>query len=189
MSSELSPQQAADALAEIDTARATMRRAIREHRGHYHLWIWGVVWIAMPLTAHFGGDRAARFFPWICAVGGVLSFLVGLAQGGQIRRPANGRFLATMIAIWAFAAVFPFVLRVPFDSSRTLYAYCCLVAMLTYVVAGLWTDSYLLWVGLIVTVLILGGVFLFPGIFWIWMATFGGGTLVLTGFYVRHFWR
>ena len=39
------------------------------------------------------------------------------------------------------------------------------------------------------TAIILAGVFLFPGIFWLWMAVFGGGALIASGFYVRHFWR
>ena len=63
-----------------------------------------------------------------------------------------------------------------------------LVAMQAYVVAGLWIDSYLLWLGIAVTVLILLGLFLFPAVFWLWMAIFGGGSLIATGFYVRHFW-
>ena len=175
-------------LADIEDARASMRRAIRDHRGHLHLWIWGGTWIAMPLLAHFRGDQAARYFPWICLVGGVLSGAAGFTQSRQIRRPSNGRFIAVMAMVWVFAALFPFVLRAPADP-RSIYAYLCLVAMLTYVIAGLWTDTYLLWVGLIVTALVLAGVFLFPGIFWLWMAVFGGGTLVLTGFYVKHFWR
>ena len=188
MPSELSPQEASALLAEIETARSTMRRAIREHRGHYHLWIWGTAWIAMPLTAYFGGDGAARYFPWICLFGGVLSAIVGFAQSRQVRRPGNGRFVAVMVTVWIFAAIFPFVLRPAFEP-RALYAYCCLVAMQTYVIAGLWTDTYLLWVGLAVTLLVLAGTFLFPTVFWLWMAIFGGGPLVLTGFYVRHFWR
>lgn len=188
MPSELSPQEAGALLADIDAARATMRHVIREHRGHYHLWIWGAAWVAMPLTAHFGGDNAARFFPWICAAGGLLSFFTGFTQSRQIRRPANGRFVAVIVTVWVFAALFPFVLRAPFDS-RTLYAFLCLVAMQSYVIAGLWTDSYLLWVGIIVSVLVLAGVFLFPGIFWLWMAACGGGSLILTGFYIRHYWR
>jgi hypothetical protein len=61
--------------------------------------------------------------------------------------------------------------------------------MQVYVVAGLWTDSYLLWVGVLVSVLVILGLFCFPGIFWLWMAVFGGGTLIASGFYVRHFWR
>lgn len=188
MANEISPQEASALLAEVDSARSAMRHAIREHRGHYHLWIWGLAWIAMPLSAHFGGDRAALYFPWICAAGGVLSGAVGFIQSRQVRQPKNNRFIIAMMAQWLFALLFPFVLRAPLES-RNLYAFCCLVAMQTYVVAGLWTDTYLLWVGIIVTALILCGVFLFPTIFWLWMAIFGGGTLVLTGFYVRHFWR
>src|SRR4051812_29611691 len=188
MPSELSPQEASALLADVDAARAAMRHAIRDHRGHYHLWIWGAAWIAMPLTAHFGGDNAARYFPWICVVGWLLSVITGITQGRQIRRSTNGRFIAAMVTLWVFAALFPFVLRPAFEV-RAIYTYTCLIAMQTYVMAGLWTDTYLLWVGLVVTVLVLLGFFLFPGIFWLWMAVFGGGTLVLTGFYVRHSWR
>lgn len=188
MSPQLSREQAAAALAEVEAARASMRRVVREHRGHYHLWIWGAVWIAMPLTAHFGGDQAARHFWWITIIGGVLSALTGFTQSRQIRRPANLRFVGVMVTMWVFAATFPLVLR-PALESRGLYAFCCLVAMQTYVVAGLWTDTYLLWVGLLVAALVLVGFFCFPGIFWLWMAVFGGGTLVATGFYVLLFWK
>lgn len=188
MPTEISPEQAAAALAEVEAARATMRHAVRAHRGHLHLWIWGAAWIAMPLAAYFRGDQVTRYFPWVCFVGGVLSFVAGFTQSRQVRRPTNFRFIGVMIAIWVFGSLAPFVLHAPFDP-RTIYVYCCLIAMQTYVVAGLWTDTYLLWVGLIVTALILTGVFFFPGIFWLWMAIFGGGTLVATGFYVRHFWH
>src|ERR1043165_3981740 len=134
MPNEISPQEAGAILAEIETAKATMRRAIREHRGHFHLWIWGAAWIAMPLSAHFGGEDAARYFPWVCFVGGVLSFLTGFTQKRQIRRPGNGRFIAVMATVWAFSALFPFVLRAPFDP-RAWYTFWCLVAMQTYVIA------------------------------------------------------
>ncbi len=185
---QLTPQEAATALAEVEDARVTMRRIIRAHRGHYHLWIWGATWVAMPLLAHFKGDYAARHFAWICLVAGLASGWVGFTQSAQIRMASNFRFFGVLAALVLFAVLFPFVLQARFDA-RTLYAYTCLVAMQAYVVAGLWTDSYLLWLGIAVTALILAGVFLFPGIFWVWMAVFGGGTLIASGFYVRHFWR
>lgn len=188
MPSPITPHEAGALLAEIEATRARMRHTIRAHRGHFHLWIWGGVWIAMPLAAYFGGDGRARLFPWICLAGGVLSTGVGFLQGRQIRQPTNLRLVAAIAALWLFGALFPVVLRAPLEV-RSLYAFFCLVAMQSYIIAGLWTDTYLLWVGVIVTALILGGVFLFPGVFWLWMAVFGGGTLVLTGFYVRHFWR
>ena len=185
---QLSPQEAAAALAHVEDARGAMRRAIRAHRGHLHLWIWGAAWIAMPLSAQVWGDRAAIYFWAICLVAGVFSGITGFTQSQQIRMPANVRFVGVIATLVVFAALFPFVLRAPPDV-RTLYAYISLVAMQGYVIAGLWTDSYLLWVGIVVSALILAGVFFFPGIFWIWMAIFGGGTLVASGFYVRNYWR
>jgi hypothetical protein len=185
---QLSPQDAAAALAEVDHARSAMRDAIRALRGHYHLWIWGGAWVVMPLLAHFGGDGAARHFPKVCAAAGALSGIVGFLQGRQVRMPVNFRFVGVLAALLLFAAIFPFVLRMPADA-RVLYAYGCLVTMQAYVVAGLWTDSYLLWLGLAITALILVGFFLFPAIFWLWMAVFSGGARVAPGVYVRHFRR
>jgi hypothetical protein len=61
--------------------------------------------------------------------------------------------------------------------------------MLCYVIAGLWFDTYLLWLGLVMTAFILVGLFCFAAIFWWWIAIFGGGTLIVSGFYIRYFWR
>jgi hypothetical protein len=185
---QLTRQDAAEALDQIDDARAAMRRAIRDHHGHYHLWIWGAAWIAMPLLAYFRGDAASQYFGLIALPAGIASAIVGWRQSSQIRMPPNVRFLAVLAALVGFAALFPFVLRVQ-PEMKSLYAYICLVAMQGYVVAGVWTDSYLLWLGIAVAALILVGLFFFPAWFWLWMAVFGGGTLIATGFYVRHFWR
>jgi hypothetical protein len=188
MPAQLTPEAAAAALADIASARTAMRHAIRAHRGHYHLWLWGVIWIAMPLWAYFRGDDAARYFGWLCVPGIIGSFVIGAVQARQIRGPINPRFLGVIVALAFFFVVFPVVLHARPDA-RQIYTYVCLCSMLGYIIAGLWTDTYLLWVGVIVTLLILTGFFFFPGFFWLWMAVFGGGTLVLTGFYVRHFWR
>jgi len=48
---------------------------------------------------------------------------------------------------------------------------------------------YLLWLGLVVAALVLVGLFAFPALFWWWIAGFCGGTLILTGVYVRYVWR
>lgn len=185
---QLSPQEAAAALADVEGARVAMRQAIRAHRGHYHLWIWGVVWTAMPLLAHFMGDRGARYFFLFIIGGTILSMLAGRSQAQRVRLPVNLRFIGVLASLVVFATIFPFVLHARGDV-KSMYAYSCLITMQAYVIAGLWTDSYLLWLGLAITALILVGFFVFPGIFWLWMAVFGGGSLIGTGFYIRHFWR
>lgn len=185
---KLNPEEAAAALAEIERARTTMRQVIRAHRGHYHLWIWGVAWIAMPMSAHLLGDQAVRWFGLICIPFGIASMLVGSTQSRQLRSPINRRFLLALAALLVFAVVFPVVLQARAEP-KSIYAYTCLVVMQCYVVAGIWTDTYLLWLGLLISALIITGLFFLPGVFWLWMAGFGGGALILSGVYVRHFWR
>lgn len=185
---KLTPAEATAALAEVEAARATMRHVIRAHRGHLHLWIWGVAWIVMPLLVHFRGESAMQLFPWIALAGGVASATAGFTQASQIRLLPSARFLGMLAALLVFALVFPFVL-ITQPEPKAIYAYICLVAMQAYVVAGLWTDTYLLWLGLAITALILVGLFVFPAVFWLWMAAFSGGSLLVSGFYVRRYWR
>jgi hypothetical protein len=185
---QLSPEEAARALAAIETSRATMRSAIRAYRGHAHLWLWGIIWIAMAMLAQFHGPAGIRLFPWLVGAGIALSMVLGSVQGNRVRAPVDKRFLGVLAAVLVFAAIVPVVLRAP-ANNQAIFAYCGLVAMLCYVIAGLWFDTYLLWLGLVITALILVGLFCFPAIFWWWIAIFGGGTLIVTGFYIRYFWR
>src|SRR5690242_7387900 len=110
----------------------------------------------MPLMAHVYGEPAARWFWAPCLVAGLVSSAVGMTQGRQIRQPVNKRFLGAIGALIAFAAIFLFVLQ-PRPEFKALYAFMCLVVLQAYVIAGLWTDTYLLWLGIAVTALVLVG--------------------------------
>jgi hypothetical protein len=185
---QLSPEEAARALAAIQTSRDAMRSAIRAHRGHYYLWIWGSIWTGMALIAEFRGQAGVHLFPWLCAAGVVGSLVLGFIQGSQIRMPVDKRFLGVLATVIVFSAIWPMVLRAQ-PSDQAIFAYLGLVTMLCYVITGIWFDTYLLWLGLLMTVLILVGLFCFAAFFWWWIAIFGGGTLIVTGFYIRYFWR
>jgi len=185
---QLSSEEAARALAAIEASRETMRSAIRAHRGHYHLWLWGLVWIAMAMLAEFGGLAGIRLFRWVSVAGIAGSVLIGLLQSREIRSPLDKRFFGVLVAVVFFAALGPLVLRASPDN-QGVFAYCGLVAMLCDVIAGLWFDTYLLWLGLVVAALILVGLFCFHSLFWWWIAIFGGGSMIVTGFYIRYFWR
>ncbi len=185
----LSKEEAAAALVAVGKSQEALRQAFRAHRGHYHLWLWGGVWILMALTAHFGGPYGLqRYMGLFCLVGGVLSFAIGMLQANQVRVPVDRRFLRVLFALLGFAAVWLLVLR-PDTTSERLFTYFALIVAQLYVVAGIWFDTYLFWLGLLLAVLLLVGFFFFLPIFWIWVAVFGGGSLILGGFYVRYFWR
>ena len=184
----LSPHDAAAALADIENARAAMRRAIREQRGHAHFWIWGATWVLMPLSAQLFGDDFARNFWWFTVPAAILSARVAATQATRVRIPGDRQYFAMLAALIVFGGVFLIVLRVLPDM-KTLYAYICLLVMQSYVIGGIWADTYLMWVGLIISALIIVGLLWFTSFFWIWMAVFGGGALIATGYYVRDYWR
>lgn len=191
MQQEISRAEADRALREVDDSRAAMRRAIRAHRGHLYLWLWGAVWIAMALLVHFLGRRGFDFFPWLILPAGVVSFAIGAFQNRQIRVPIDKRFLGAIAAILGFGLFWPVVLvgsGYSTNDART-FAFICLLVMQIYVLAGIWFDNYLLFIGLLVSALILIGLFFFTSVFWLWFAAFCGGPIFLSGFVVRYLWR
>jgi len=187
----LSPSEAGHALGQVEDSRAAMRRAIRAHRGHLHLWLWGAVWIAMALLVHFLGPRGFEFFPYLIFPAMLLSFAIGAFQSSQIRAPIDKRFLGAIAAILGFGILWPVVLGASGHSLNDVrgFAFICLLVMQIYVLAGIWFDNYLLFIGLLVSALILIGLLFFADIFWLWFAVFCGGPVFLSGFVVRYGWR
>ena len=187
----ISSDDAHRALRAIDESREAMRLAVRAHRGHLHLWLWGAIWIAMALTAHFNGEQATRFFPLFALAGALASMAIGTYQSRQIRVPIDKRFLAALACLLAFGLLWPLVLGIAGAPSADIriFAFFALLVMQLYVLAGIWFDSYLLVIGLGVSALILTGLFAFPEIFWLWFAICCGGPVVLSGFVVRFWWR
>jgi hypothetical protein len=184
----ISQEDAETALKEIEGSRLAMRRAIRSHRGHLHLWLWGFIWIAMSALFWLDARRFQAVTLWICVAGVVGSFAIGILQNRQIRSPIDRRFAAVCAVLLLFGyAVWP-VFFGGMASYKAAFGYCTLLWMQLYIVAGIWFDTYLLWVGLTVTALILAGFLLVPGIFWL-LTILCGAVLVGSGSYVRYFWR
>lgn len=186
---QLSKDDAAAALAAVQQSSAAARSAFRAHRGHYHLWLWGVVWIAMSLVAHFGGERAMPLMPWVSGAGTLGSVLIGYLQNAQVRSRPDRRFFGVLATVIGFAALLPLMFHVSHVSSEMIFAYTALIVAQAYVISGLWFDTYLVWFGLLLAVLILLGLLVFVSIFWLWIAVCTGGAYIATGFYVRYFWR
>ena len=143
----------------------------------------------MALSAHYGGPAAIpRYFPLLCLGGAAASGAIGLRQRRQVRIPTDRRFLGVLATLLGFGVIWLLVLQ-PARSNERLFVYISLMVAQIYAVAGIWFDSYLFWMGLILAALLLIGFFFFLPVFWIWVAVFGGGALILGGFYVRYFWR
>lgn len=186
---EISKAEAAASLEAVHRANLAARSAFRAHHGHFHLWLWGCVWIAMALCAHFRGEAGVRLFPWLSAGGMVASFVIGFLQGNQVRGPCDRRFFGALGALIGFAVLVPFVLQPRAVTPEMGFAYTGLVVAQAYVLAGIWFDTYMVWFGVLIAALIIAGLWFFAPYFWIWIAVCTGGAFLVTGFYVRYFWR
>ncbi len=184
----ITQEDAQRALQDIEASRLAMRGAIRSHRGHLFLWLWGLVWIVM--SALFWAD-AHRFQYAATAVGvaGIIaSFAIGMFQNRQIRSRIDKRFVTVCAVLLGFGYLVWPIFFGGLSSYKAGFGYSTLLWMQLYIVAGIWFDNYLLWVGLAVSALVVAGFLLVPGLFWA-LTILCGAVLVGSGFYVRYFWR
>jgi hypothetical protein len=184
----ISKEEAAQALRDVEASRLAMREAIRTHRGHLYLWLWGTVFIAIALVNWLSDERYWMAGNWFSVAGILATLLISWIQGRRIRSKRDLRFLAVCITILAFGyVVWPTFLGAP-HSAKSGFGYGILLWMQVYMVAGIWFRNYWLWIGAAVTALLLAGFLLLPAAFW-GCATLAGLTLVATGFYVRFGWK
>jgi len=180
----ISPDEAASALQEIDASRAAMRRAIQTHRGHLYLWLWGGIWIATSVLNWMYETGALR---------AMATVVIGTVQGRQIRSRIDRRFLGVCAVLLVFGyCIWPLLLgdlhSYDFRSYRGAYGYFTVLWMQLYMVAGIWFDNFWFWVGLGVTVLIVATLLLAPALFWA-VTLLLGFVLLGSGFYIRYCWR
>jgi hypothetical protein len=181
----ISPEEAATALREIEASRSAMRRAVRDHRGHIYLWIWGGIWMAISVLEALDVAHLAMLTNAISVAGLAATAVSILVQRRQVRSRFDKRFLAVCAVLLVFGyLVWPTFLGQPHGFTAG-YGYGILIWMQIYIVAGIWFDNYWLWIGLAMTVLIVAGFLFFPAFFWVG-PLIGGATLVGTGIYLRH---
>ena len=120
MNSTVSPEDADQALREIETSRAAMRRAIRAHRQSSSQ--------QLGLSLDRDGAcgpllRRTRYavFPWFIVPGVLASNAIGFYQARQIRVPIDKRFLAALACLVVFGLLWPAIFGVyqrPSDGIR-----------------------------------------------------------------------
>lgn len=183
----ITPEEAALSLQQIRAAQNAMRQAIRSYGGHIYLWIWGAAWMADAVLRKLDYPKFYVTGNWIAVAGAIATIAVSFSQNRKFRGDVDRRFLAVCACLLVFGyGVWPRF----FNMFRTFdlgFGYQELLFMQIYIVAGIWFDNSLLWVGLVVSAVTLTGLLVFPAFFWIAMLL-SGATLVASGFYVRRSW-
>jgi hypothetical protein len=141
--------------------------------------VWGVEWIAGNLASQFAPGLASAVWTAGTLIGVALSFWLSWRPG---RAGKGGRAAATALAIFVFFLCLFSILRL--TDMRELDAVISLAVGSAYVVLGVWTGARYAGLGVAVVAAVMAGWFLFPAVFFVWMAVVGGGALLLGGLWL-----
>jgi hypothetical protein len=182
----ISTEEAAEALNNIALVqrRASILRGYE--RGAPHVIVWGLIWVVGYGLSDLVPSMAGPTW-WVLNVVGVAgSFLLGRAAvaGAPMAGAAYGRrFAAVSAAMLAFILATYYVMQ-PHDAVQ-FGAFPALLVATIYTVFGIWRGLRWAASGVVLGVCTVAGLALFKEHFMLWMAAVGGGTLLVTGFWLR----
>ena len=204
---DISKQEAQGSLEQIHETFSQTKKKIASSSTAPLLMLWGAIWFVgylgtyvsyllefkvycFRLTSRVTVDIDIAGMCWMVLVliGIAASWIIGVRRA-PVKSPQNKRFGFSWLILSIYGSVW-LALLWPWNEYQ-ISAFIASLAMFAYVVMGLWADRLLFWLGLVVTLLIIVGFFLFhyQPLFWLWMAILGGGALAGTGLYIRKAWR
>ncbi len=184
--------EAAKALADIDKASDRVFKLQGYHHGAPHFIIWGLVWLFANCGSYFMPDNEKYFWPVGLAFGFLASMTVGILTSrkwpkGAVASAAERRFGSRMGmtagVVMAFIVAIVFIARP--ESAREVNAMISIVFPFLYMAGGVWAGWRLFAIGFLTAVAIIGGYVWVPEHFALWMGVFGGGSLIAGGVWLR----
>jgi hypothetical protein len=181
---QVTAQQAVDALHEVERTERRLSIFYGYERGAPYFLLWGVIWILGYSASALLPTAAGPAWLALDVIGVVAGLFISRATStGSPRFAYTRRYVGASVAIVAFVAATYYVLRPHLGIQ--LGAFPPLLMALIYVLVGLWSGSRWIAVGMVLGALTLLGYAVIPQYFMLWMASVGGGTLLLTGIWMR----
>ncbi len=191
----LSHDEAAQTLSEI--ARTGHRSAQAHHYASAspQFILWGLIWVAgytgSYLLPNYGFVGYINWLWFGLSNAGVIGgILIGRHQHRHLTpaQQAEARVIGFRTGMSGFAAFLFVVATVavmqPADWAA-IGAFVPLMIALFYIAFGLFYGPRFVYAGIVVAALTLGGWFVVPQLFLLWMALVGGGSLVLVGLWLK----
>ncbi len=176
----LTPDQAAEALKDIEAARSRTRTALNYREGALHLILWGALIIVGHVLTDFRPAAAQGI--WI-AVNGLGA--AGSCAIGYLRRRESGQGRAAALLIIAVALCYVTESILWQATGRQIGVIWAIHAGAAYMIAGLWLGRAYLILGAGVIALSLIGYFAIDSHFNLWMAAVFGGSVLSGGLWMR----
>lgn len=188
---QISRDEAAQALDQIDEASGHIFRLKGYHRGAPHFILWGVVWLFANSVTQFWPQHAQ--YVWLAGIGCglVSSALLGVMQ---TRKPPSGTVPSVgrsfgrrmgMTSAVVFAFIFCLIAIAQPQSQRETNAMVSILFPFAYMCVGIWSGWRVFFIGFVAAVAILVGYFTVQEWFNLWMGVFAGGTLITGGVWLR----
>lgn len=180
----ISKSEAASALTDIETAAGRSRLMKGYHHAAPILMVWGVVWAAGYTAMGLLAPERWGVLWLVLDVIGVGSTMLLARRGKGTAAPGQGwKIAAGVLVILAFFAG-TFALFRP-ESTDAAIAYPGLVTGLVYSGIGIAFAPRYLWIGAALFAASLVGFFFFQPWLTYWMAAAGGGSLFISGLWMR----
>lgn len=185
-------EEAAQALADIDKASDRVFKLKGYHHGAPHFIIWGLVWLVANSASYFLTDAARLAWPISLAFGFVGSMVVGIMQSrkwpkdhqaSSVERRFGARMGMTAGIVMLFIICITLIAQPTTD--REINAMISIVFPFLYMAGGLWAGWRLFAIGFVTAAAIMFGYFWLTEHFELWMGVFGGGSLIAGGIWLR----
>ncbi len=179
------PQEAADALREIQQAQRDSAVAYQHQKFSPHLFLWGVIWM-IGYAVNYARPGTNVVWLALISIGIFASFWIGFRT--QPKRSgaskAGWQYGTTALAIFLFITALFAIL--PPRSEAQIGAFFPILVALFYALIGIWTAALrIALLALVLAALTIAGYFWLPQYFLLWMAVVGGGALILGGLWLR----
>jgi hypothetical protein len=187
----ISPNEAEEALAAIQSVTQRTRRSIANSGAYIFLILTGVIWLVGFLATQFlTGEIVAYIWIGMSILGSVLSIPLGTRMGRRVRGPSTTAYAKRIGIFWLlliFYGIAAITIARPMDGKQVAM-FIILFIMVGQMAMGLLLSFSSVWWALPITALALAGYFLLPGIFYLWMGILVGGGMVVLGLYIRLRW-
>jgi hypothetical protein len=180
----LTSQQASESLGEVAAAQRKARQLQGYSKAAPHFFLWGLIWAVGYAGMEFYPGNAGMMWLVLDVIGIAGSFLIGRASATPaVRSQLSVKFVIAAVALAAFISATYYVMQ-PTTSAQA-GAFPALLLALLYTGVGTIAGTRWIVVGVAVAALTLIGYAFLREHFMVWMALFGGGSLLLTGAWMR----
>ncbi|MCA9961571.1 MAG: hypothetical protein KC443_21175, partial [Anaerolineales bacterium] len=167
------------------------RQSIASGGTYINLIVTGIIWLIGFASQQFLSPEIVPYV-WLglSIPGGILATVLGIRVGRRVRSPSTAAMAKRAGLFWLVLILYGITIITiaqPTDGKQVALLVIMFV-MLGQLSMGLLLSFAAVWWALPITALALLGYFLFPTIFYLWMAVLGGGGMIVMGLYIRLRW-